>query len=58
MKTFFTAVALAAVMTVQALHPAAAAPNHRRDSDAQKNDGCMYEGYPCYQWRHSGEDMW
>jgi hypothetical protein len=58
MKTFFAALALAALITVQAFGPATAAPNNQRDGYSQQKDGCMYEGYPCYQWRHSGEDMW
>jgi len=24
----------------------------------EKRSGCMWNGYPCCQWRHSGEDRW
>jgi hypothetical protein len=57
MKMFLTALALAALMTIQPFDPAAAAPNNERGYGQQKN-ACMYEGYPCDQWKHSGEDMW
>jgi hypothetical protein len=50
MKTFFTALALATVIAVQALAQAAyAARNDRRDGAGQK-DGCMYQGYRCSDW--------
>jgi hypothetical protein len=58
MKTFFTALALAAVLSFQALSPAAAAPYGQHEYGKGKNDGCMYEGYPCSEWSHSGEDSW
>lgn len=57
MKTFFTALVLATVMTVQAFGPALAAPNQPREYGKQK-DGCMYQGYPCSDWSHAGEDSW
>jgi hypothetical protein len=57
MKTFFTALALAAVITVPALTPAAAASQYGC-TPQQKHDGCVYQGYPCCEWLHSGEDSW
>jgi hypothetical protein len=57
MKTFFTALALAAVITVPALTPAAAASQYGC-TPQQKHDGCVYQGYPCCEWLHSGEDGW
>jgi hypothetical protein len=57
MKTFFTALALATVIAVQAFGQAAnAAPNDRRDGAGQKS-GCMYAGYPCSDWDHI-QDGW
>ena len=57
MKTFFTALALATVIAVQAFGQAAnAAPNDRRDGGGQKS-GCMYQGYPCSDWDHI-QDGW
>ena len=55
MKRFFTALALVTITTVQTL--VAAATQYGCTAE-QKNDGCMYNGYPCCQWRHSGEDSW
>jgi len=57
MKTFFTALTLAAVITVQGFGSAVAAPNQPREYGKQK-DGCMYQGYPCSDWSHAGEDSW
>ena len=57
MKTFFTALALATIITVRALAPAAAASQYGCTAE-QRSDGCMYKGYPCCQWLHSGQDSW
>jgi len=57
MKTFFTALALATVVTVQAFAQAAnAAPNDPRNGAGQKG-GCMYQGYPCSEW-NAIQDGW
>jgi hypothetical protein len=41
----------------QALAPAAGASQYGCTAE-EKSNGCMYNGYPCCQWRHSGEDRW
>lgn len=57
MKPFFTALALATVITVQALAQTAyAAPHDRRDG-AARQDGCVYEGYSCSDWNRM-RDGW
>jgi hypothetical protein len=57
MKPFLAALALATVITVQALAQTAyAAPHDRRDG-AARQDGCVYEGYSCSDWNRM-RDGW